>query len=416
MKPTLPERLKPLDTISPSLASKALINDGCLFRILAQSRSNRFETTDMLPVSIDGIIGTVIHKVIEWGYRGGPDGRDRDIPDAFNQWDKIIKEKEQDLSDDKINRHLLPLKDRKSYFKKRGRVCHHANKISKEIRVLEDGTDKSESDMKNRLVGPEISVQDKISDPRMKGRIDLVVSDGEDLEIFDWKTGKILDKEGNLKAPYKNQIRLYAALLECKQKNLDSDDVRFPRRGVIKNPLTGSKEILCEEGLDPDLCRELLKDSINIYEEINETHEKDDDTDFLMDKLAAPSKKGCRYCSIRPRCRPYLKELENWMGDIIEDLDDIEIQDVIGHFVDKHRSGPRSSKGAILLEDDEARRWRIAGIDLDAERNEAIEGLRKGEMVGVFNIYKNTRCDLPEYINLLAYPTRHIVYDIESLL
>ena len=196
-------------------------------------------------------------------------------------------------------------------------------------------------------------------------------------------------------------------------EDLDLDEIRFPQKGVIKNPLNGTEKNLSEEDLKPTFCRDLLEKAIQIYDETNETYDKTDNTEFLMRELAKPSKNGCKFCPIRPACKSYLKKLEIWMGDITEDLEEIDIQDVVGSFVDKYRSGPRSSKGSIVIKDKDGRKWRIAGIDLDASRNKELKRVEKGDMIGVFNIYKNTRCELPEFINLIANKMMHVIYRID---
>jgi len=419
--PTLPKSLHPIGTISPSGAGNVILNDGCRFKLLVQAWSNRFNPIrnkngiqKMLPDSGASVFGTIAHAVLDWANRNESDEIYGPCSGAMELWDRLIQDKNNQLLREPMNTHLVPLAYEKGYLRKRGRICHFAEKIRKESKpsILTPPLC-SGGKQDSRLSGTEVSVKNSISNPIVSGKIDLIIDDGTNLEILDWKMGHILDDNDEIKIEYKVQLQLYAALLERKQIDLGVSPARFPIKATLENPETGQIEILESSQLEPDLCRRILDEAIEIHRDINASVMKNDDTNDLMIDLANPSIDGCRFCPIRPACGAYLDELKKWMKDVDEETEDIGVQDVIGEFISKHLSEPRSSIGAIIIKDSSNREWRIAGIDIGADRNQStLENIRKYDIISVFNIYNNPGCKLSGYIHAKANLRTHIVYAV----
>lgn len=366
----------------------------------------------MIPDSGANLMGTIIHSVLEWAYREGNRGSSR----AIDVWDQSVEEMNDELANQPINAHLAPLQDMNNYLKRRGKICHRSERIIRGHTNSENGGPRyREGDGDSRLAGPEVIVQDDIDNPRVKGKVDLISDDGTSIELFDWKTGRLMDENDSIKSEYVVQVQLYAALIERTQIARDMTPVRFPSRATLINPETGESATVEQERLNPMVCRNTLDDAIEMHREINASVAKDASTQNLLESHAKPDIIGCRYCTVRPACVKYLANLDSWMKGVSYDDEDLYVQDVIGQFVVLKESGPRSSIGTIIIEDSQARPWRIAGIDIRADRNESvINSITEGDRIIILNTRNNNECNLLDFINIKAHPWTHILYILES--
>ena len=75
----------------------------------------------------------------------------------------------------------------------------------------------------------------------LKGQVDLVVGQGNAVEILDFKSGKMPKPESMLMRKYRKQLNVYAYLLEQKGYTVDRASLYFTGAGDGENPLHGFK-------------------------------------------------------------------------------------------------------------------------------------------------------------------------------
>jgi hypothetical protein len=361
----------------------------------------------MLPDSGKSVFGNIIHSMLDWAY-GNNDG-DGNLSNAFERWDALVQRMDERLLVDPINAHLAPLSSKtRNYMQRRGQICRMVTKKRKSRLPIPDIPPNHGED--RRVVGPEVVVQDDITNPRITGRIDYIIEEGSDVHIIDWKTGEILEDDGDIKNAYVVQLQLYAALLERKQSDLGYQ-IKFPTKALLINLERGVEITLSSDVLNPLTCRQMLEEAVEMWENINKLVDKSGDAQGLMKTLAKPDNEGCQYCPVRPVCKAYLSSLQGWMSTVPIGSKEVGVKDVTGEFISKHNAGPTASTGAIILRDADKREWRIADVDFAASRNfDAVNNAKPGDRISIFNVTDNPKCEQPGYIHAKVYEKSHIVY------
>ena len=351
-----------------------------------------------LPDAGANILGTVIHNTIDEKYRDP-------TKDAGQVWADNIKEQNDIIKSQPLNKHLLPLENSNEYLSRKFSTVLFANtKAPITVKIL------SKPSKKIRLYGSEISVYDGVSksESQIFGKIDLVEKTKKNgIKITDWKSGNIKDEDGNINTGYETQIKMYAAL----HYNLQSITgiPIWPNYGALVNPITGEKE---EMKLEKSECLSLLKKSQLLHQTIAKVLDRNNSLNYLA-KYATPSLDNCGYCPLRPACEPYREWLSDELVNHSNETDPKEfVFDVIGNYRSRSFSSSTEEKGCILIEDMESRVWRISNIDFKASRNHKVLNLMKqGDSIMILNINSNLRCHLSEVdVSCKANPQTQMIY------
>ena len=243
-----------------------------------------------LATSPSAKLGLIAHSMLEEAAKGSIGDR----PSFEELWDANIGKIEEQMLDSMLDAHLVPLKDSaKNYEVKKLQAW---NLISAEF------IQKRPTININNRIATEEWLQSRST--RIAGRVDLLITDGERVDIIDYKTGSIFDESGCPREEYLVQLKLYAALYH------DNKEV-WPTRLII----VGIDKTSYQIQYDPEECEKLMAYFSNKLDAINKK---------IMDgvpnsELASPSPRTCRYCTYRPTCTMYWKtrvDSGEWPNDV----------------------------------------------------------------------------------------------------
>lgn len=209
----IPDNLFVLDNIlykkmSPSVFTS--VKTGCafqnvLYRVDIEKNSNSIDYNSfLLPISNNALIGTIIHKMFEFRSNGEINSNE----DFINCWDKAIFQKEEEIIIK--NGHL-----------KHGFLINHLKKFQamKSVLSVPILSKKVESNIFTSQINLSKTSEVGIWDvDYLHGTIDKIVYNGNEIEIIDYKTGRIFDNDEciSIKEDYVVQLKLYAVLFEKK--------------------------------------------------------------------------------------------------------------------------------------------------------------------------------------------------------
>lgn len=256
-----------------------------------------FDKTPLLPVSPNAYFGTVLHKILELIAKNIIRNED-----DFNvEFDNQVKILEDDLQKNGFG-FFVPLKIKLKNFglKKVQLKKHIQSKIEQPI-SLSSVKFHSEKwfESRDKLIG---------------GKVDLVIENGNNVEIVDFKTGTImqdcLDDEGDIfsdiKDEYKIQIKLYAYLYF---------------ENTNKFPTSLSLIDLAKQKFSVDFseeeCKAVSDEAKNLLKTTNECVN-------TKSFSANPKEENCKYCLYRPACSFYQLKLKT----------DFSFNDVFGEIKD----------------------------------------------------------------------------------
>ena len=243
--------------------------------------------TPLLPRHPSAYLGIIIHRMFELAFKGEISS----MEDLHDAWDTEINELEKKISDNIVEKHLVPL--RTSVFNFEIRKLLAFNLIEP---ILNKTFKRGGSVTRNK---PEEWV--RTPDGKVIGRIDLVKKNNSGTEIFDLKTKKLKGESLSIDArdQYLLQLNLYAALFHTTHGE-------WP----VKLTLMGIDQEKISFNVYPEKCEKLLNDAIKSLDETNELIEAQlEPSDF-----ATPSPVACKYCLFRPACGQYW-ESRNGNGD-----------------------------------------------------------------------------------------------------
>jgi hypothetical protein len=299
----------------------------------------------------------------------------------------------------------------KGYQTERLSTSFRAEEIRSGMPPSDNGDDTPSAHL-HRMFGPEVRVWDvptsppaegpPIGETRISGTIDLVSPVGAEVSILDYKTGQILE-DGEPKMVYQTQLRLYAAMYKATADSLEMD-LPFPTSAALERVTSGERHQI---DIDENYCMELLESAQNCHIEINEIVNQDPSCQAVCDALANPSPDNCYYCQYRTGCPAYANQLPQWM------VDDAEIHDVMGELETLPvPEAPGSPFVTMVIIDTQGNRWRVNGIDSNANRNSVLGELQEGDDIGVFacHIAENTQGPLGVHRIVLPELRNHIVY------
>lgn len=246
----------------------------------------------LLPAMPAARIGSVVHTIIEAANAGKVKSETQ-----FNDlWKKEIKNCEEKMLSNLLERHLIPLEETASDYD------------VKKIMTFKMISSFFSSNQKQFSAGGRIRQNEwlKTKDDKISGKIDLITTTASGVVISDYKTGKIVDENnGNPKEKYQLQLKLYAALYF---ENYNSWPDKLLLVGIDRTSL--------EVKFSEDECIKLLEQAKNLLNDTNECIE----SNSVPSNFANPSPEACKYCLFRPGCQKYWQkrtEAEEWPIDVI---------------------------------------------------------------------------------------------------
>ena len=257
--------LKKLDSISPS---RFFVMKRCSYRVvLANTYGN-----PLLPYPPNSHLGNVIHECIRLILTN-------QIQDdiAFNAiWAELIKKEEVALKKMGFE-FLIPLKKsvKKGYAIKK-----------LQVKSLMYSKNNNKKDRQKKQIVYDHERWMRSEDGLIVGRADLITEREQCTKITDFKTGRIVEEEGDIKEKIEDQMKLYAYLYNEENGN-------FPDELLIID--LSQKEYLVEFSIEE--CILLAKEAKQILQETNNKVRKN-----LSEKLANASHDNCRLCLYKPAC------------------------------------------------------------------------------------------------------------------
>jgi CRISPR/Cas system-associated exonuclease Cas4 (RecB family) len=284
---------KEIKRISPS---QFYSMKNCAYKSLL---AEAFDRKPLLPLSPNAYFGTVLHKMFELIAKGIVK-----TEDDFNaEFDRQVKALEEDLQSKGFG-FFVPLKIKSRNFGlKKIQLKKHLRNESEHPIISSNIKFHSEKwfESKDKLIG---------------GKVDLIVENGRNVEIIDFKTGAImhdcLDDEGEIssdvKNEYKEQLKLYAYLYF-------ENTNKFPTSLSLVDL---AKQKFSVEFSEHE-CKAIFDEAKNLLKTTN---------DCISTKsfLADPTEKNCKYCLYRPACSFFKKKNETdlYVNDIFGEIKDVK--------------------------------------------------------------------------------------------
>jgi CRISPR/Cas system-associated exonuclease Cas4 (RecB family) len=285
-------KYKEIKRISPS---QFYSMKNCSYKSLL---AEAFEKKPLLPLSPNAYFGTVLHKMLELISKGIV----KNECDFNIEFDTQVKILEDDLQSKGLG-FFVPLKIKLKNFglKKIQLKKHLRDEIELPI-------------ITNRLIFHSekwFESQDKL----IGGKVDLIIENGNSIEIIDFKTGAITkdcldDDDGEIysviKNEYKEQLKLYAYLYF-------ENTNKFPKYLSLVDLAKQKFSVEFSE----EECKAVFMDAKTLLKSTN---------DSIKTKtfLANPKEENCKYCLYRPACSFYKKKIET----------DFSFNDVFGKIKD----------------------------------------------------------------------------------
>lgn len=268
---------KEIKRISPS---QFYSMKNCAYKSLL---AEAFDQKPLLPLSPNAYFGTVLHKMLELIAKGIVKSED----DFNAEFDKQVKALEEDLQQKGFG-FFVPLKMKlRNFGLKKIQLINHLRRDSEKRTSSGNIKFRSEKwfESNDKLVG---------------GKVDLVIENGNEIEIIDFKTGAItqdcLDDEGEIysdvKIEYKEQLKLYAYLY-FENTNKFPTDLSLVDLSKQKFRIEFSEEE----------CKTLFEAAKNLLKSTN-------DSIKTKSFSASPKEENCKYCLYRPACSFFNNKLE----------------------------------------------------------------------------------------------------------
>ncbi|GAG72339.1 unnamed protein product [marine sediment metagenome] len=282
--------LRPISRISPSR-----FYDFHLCSLKEIWSSDR--QTPLLPSHPSARLGAISHTVLE----AAANGIITNKTSFETQWDNMLRKTHKEMLQLPIEKHLVPLEYSATNYE--------VKKILS-FRLAEQMFNSTVKGISHKRCAEQWF---ESMDGKICGKIDLILSHEDGVEIVDYKTGNVLDPkyDSEVKEKYKLQMKLYAGLYyEVKHS--------WP----VKLSIMGIDQKKYFVSFSQEECSKILDKVRKIVDETNELIR----ADLNPKDFANPSPSVCKYCSYRPACKKY------WQ---IKDYSDIWSFDVIGEVKEK---------------------------------------------------------------------------------
>ncbi len=354
--------IQPLRRVSPS---RYLSLKECPLREIWNSSRQQV----LLPNSPAARLGTVIHRLLETAGKGVLERTN--ATEIQKVWAQLVNKTEQEMQLSWLERSLIPLSQSVAQYEVRKiRACKKAEQIAvagrRSTSVAKGAsTHKFESWLETRdgLVGGSI---DEIQET-LKGSV-----------LRDYKSGQIMERgvgtaAAEVDEKYKLQLKCYAALFAIKY---DCWPIRLE---VV--PLQGSE---IEIPFKPSECEALLRTAVSTLTELNNriALALSSSEEIKIVEFANPSPTNCRNCLFRPGCKPYqaaqnLSENVDWPRDVWGSVAEFKLLGNQRLSLILNRAG----SGSRVI--------RVRGLTATTDRHPAIEFIREGDEVALFNLKGN---------------------------
>jgi hypothetical protein len=357
--------LRPLKRVSPS---RFLSLKECALREIWTASKQ----TPLLPPSSAARLGSIIHRLLEEAGQGLLG--DGDPVGVESEWLKLVGNVEHEMGQSWLEKSLVPLSKTVPHYEVRKiRACKKAAEIAKEVK---HSYQPSGTQAVNRF---ESWVE--TPDGLVGGSIDQVQETSAGTILRDFKSGHILDKEDQtvepeVKEEYKLQLMLYAALFASKHG-------RWPSKLQVV-PLQGQER---DVPFEPGGCSKLLDEAITslkkLNEKINEAAKLSSVTTAIR-MFANPTSSNCRFCCFRPNCESY-----HLAKDAAAAADPNWARDVWGSVCEFKTLGNQKIGLGLKVRGYSYKIARIRGITPNPERHPALQYMREGEQVAIYNLKGN---------------------------
>lgn len=258
-----------------------------------------FDKKPLLPLSPNAYFGTVLHKILELISKGIVLSEE----DFNAEFDKQVKTLEEDLQQKGFD-FFVPLKIKlKNFGLKKIQLKKHLRSESEQLTNLSNIKFQSEKWVES---------QDKL----IAGKFDLIIENGNNIEIIDFKTGAItqdcLDDEGEIysgvKNEYKEQLKLYAYLYF-------ENTSKFP---TALSLVDLAKRKFSVEFSEQE-CKRLFEEAKNILKLTNDC--------IISNSFSANTREeNCKFCLYRPACSFFHTKLETdfSFNDVFGEVKDVK--------------------------------------------------------------------------------------------
>ena len=262
--------LKPLKRISPSRYTAI---SRCPYRVvLANSYSS-----PLLPYPPASHLGIVIHECI----RLIVTGEIRTSTEFDAMWNHLLEKQEKELEELGFG-FFTPLSENVPGYTVKKMQVKFLIKNRNKTEVQEDKNTDT-----NLLTEKWLEAQDSL----IGGYADIIITRNGYTKLSDFKSGKILLEEGEIKEEYEDQLKLYA-YLHNEVYGKYPDELSIIDLEKKEYPVA----------FTPRECEVLASKSRDALSEINSLIEMDE-----LEGLAKPDLDNCKSCLYRPACNFYWK-------------------------------------------------------------------------------------------------------------
>lgn len=185
-----------IKTLSPS--TFAWVNRGCGYLVLLQKALQTFNNnTLLLPSNRNVLLGKIIHKLYELTQKGDL----HSIADLKNKWEELVTLEKEKLATEYPTLQNAGLND----YDKRNSAIRYAMGIMRKPNMAPTTAGTTKVYSEKWLDCAELG---------LIGIADKLITDGESIDVLDFKSGHVLDETGNIKTEYIIQLHLYATMCQ----------------------------------------------------------------------------------------------------------------------------------------------------------------------------------------------------------
>lgn len=284
-RPSLPDVLRVPTSVTPSMLGAW---NKCRLRLVATSPINR-DVVAQSPRGPDAEFGTIVHRAIAAARRG------EQHPD---QWFlRSLRERQAELAIDPATQRYSDLAE----CVRPGKVDEAIAMIVSNYRPGRSNTSSSSASgvATERRTGSEVPlVSESLG---LRGSADLISEVDGGVEIVDFKTGSVLDANGEVRRSYRLQLLAYALMVREREPK-----VRISL--VLDN---GTRTLVaCDDGA-------LSEARVEIDRMVSALPDGDD---VAPTNLAEPGP-DCISCSLRSSCPDYLAAAPTWWRNVPREIE-----------------------------------------------------------------------------------------------
>lgn len=273
----------------------------------------------LLPQKPEAYLGQLVHRINDLALRG----QIYAIEEFDDIWDCELGALENKILTLNIGAHLIPLKDHIKDYEVSKELCRIfvAELLKNSIYMISKGDHlRKRIGVSKGTSGEKMLVVEEMS---IKGRLDVIINNGNDIEIIDYKTGNIYENssgEKKIKKDIITQLVFYSGLYYYAKDKWPSKLSIITKSGEKINidytPMDSVQLINSAQCMKFTINSIIKSPLISIIDKLQ--------------ILARPSKKTCHFCKYRPACIAYTqKRISNpwsgWPKDIFATVDSIEV-------------------------------------------------------------------------------------------